>query len=244
MHMLLYVMHILKCSYYTSPEDVTRLASILVESNQKACVVICTDGESTDGDLAEAMRPLQDLPVIVVVRLCTDASEVVAYWKGIDERLEVDIDVLDDIRGEAREVSEVNGWFTYGEPLHRMREFGSVLKEFDLIDESLLSSEHMRSICSYILGDPSNIENTYINYLIILRLLSYATGDGVARNFPCPDTNFEMFCQAVRRGTAQDGVGTVFDPISGNRQPWIDLRKVCSMYKYSNPSESYSCALM
>jgi chloramphenicol 3-O-phosphotransferase len=35
-------------------------------TGRKACVVIATDGESTDGNLADAMRPLQHLPVWVV----------------------------------------------------------------------------------------------------------------------------------------------------------------------------------
>ncbi len=35
-------------------------------NKQQACVVIATDGEATDGDIADAMKPLQDLPVWVV----------------------------------------------------------------------------------------------------------------------------------------------------------------------------------
>lgn len=35
-------------------------------TGRKACVVIATDGESTDGNLVDAMRPLQALPVWVV----------------------------------------------------------------------------------------------------------------------------------------------------------------------------------
>lgn len=38
----------------------------LRSTGRKACVVIATDGESTDGNLADAMRPLQALPVWVV----------------------------------------------------------------------------------------------------------------------------------------------------------------------------------
>jgi hypothetical protein len=38
----------------------------LRSTGRRACVVIATDGESTDGDLADAMRPLQHLPVWVV----------------------------------------------------------------------------------------------------------------------------------------------------------------------------------
>ena len=78
--------------------EITVIADRLKELGQKACVIICTDGESTDGDLAREMQPLQDLPVIVVVRLCTDEDLVVQYWNDIDEKLEVDIDVLDDFR--------------------------------------------------------------------------------------------------------------------------------------------------
>ena len=61
--------------------------------------VIATDGESTDGDLADAMKPLEDLPVWVVIRLCTDEDSVVEYWNNIDSQLELDMDVLDDLNG-------------------------------------------------------------------------------------------------------------------------------------------------
>ena len=51
-------------------------------------------------------------------------------------------------KGDAKEVHQSNGWLTYGEPLHRLREFGAIMKELDLIDESTLSSEQMRAICA------------------------------------------------------------------------------------------------
>ena len=73
-----------------------------------------TDGEASDGDVAAAMRPLQELPVWVVVRLCTDDPRIVKYWNDIDSQLEVEIDVIDDLIGEAEEVSKHNAWLTYG----------------------------------------------------------------------------------------------------------------------------------
>jgi hypothetical protein len=109
-------------------------------------LVIATDGESSDGDIATAMRPLQSLPVWVVIRLCTDDERIVNYWNNIDSQLELEMDVLDDLFGEGEEVVEGNPWITYGEPLHRMREFGITLKEMDLIDEARLSSEQMRTL--------------------------------------------------------------------------------------------------
>jgi hypothetical protein len=135
------------CRHIT--EVILQIRSIEPElraSGQKAVLVIATDGESSDGDIATAMRPLQSLPVWVVIRLCTDDERIVNYWNNIDSQLELEMDVLDDLFGEGEEVVEGNPWITYGEPLHRMREFGITLKEMDLIDEAKLSSEQMRTL--------------------------------------------------------------------------------------------------
>ena len=56
-------------------------------NNQRVAVVIATDGESSDGDIAAAMAPLQQLPVHVVIRLCTDQDSIVDYWNNIDKSL-------------------------------------------------------------------------------------------------------------------------------------------------------------
>merc|ERR550514_942300 len=53
------------------------MAAGLRASGAKVCVVIASDGAATDGDIQAAMRPLQALPVWVVVRLCTDDASVV-----------------------------------------------------------------------------------------------------------------------------------------------------------------------
>ncbi len=96
------------------------------------------------------MRPFQNLPVWLVIRLCTDNPFVVDYWNNIDTELEIEMDVLDDLQGEAEEVHTVNKWLAYGEPLHRLREFGATIKEIDLIDESLLSVEQMVVMCKLL----------------------------------------------------------------------------------------------
>jgi hypothetical protein len=96
------------------------------------------------------MKPLETLPVWVVVRLCTDEDKIVNYWNDIDQVLELDMDVLDDWKGEAEEVTSNNTWLTYGEPLHRLREFGMPVKELDMLDERKLSMDEMRAMCAFL----------------------------------------------------------------------------------------------
>jgi hypothetical protein len=76
----------------------------------------------------------------------------VDYWNNIDGELELDMDVLDDHEGEAKEVYSANNWLTYGEALHRLREFGVTMKEMDLIDEARLSAVQMKRMVEVLLG--------------------------------------------------------------------------------------------
>jgi hypothetical protein len=124
--------------------QITTMASELRANNQKACVIIATDGESSDGDIATALKPLEHLPAWVVIRLCTDEERIVNYWNNVDNDLELEMDVLDDLEGESEEIAENNSWLTYAEPIHRMREFGIPIKELDLLDEAALNLDQIR----------------------------------------------------------------------------------------------------
>ena len=56
--------------------SISQRAQALQAAGQRHAVIIATDGESTDGDVSDAMQLLQRLPVWVVVRLCTDDDQV------------------------------------------------------------------------------------------------------------------------------------------------------------------------
>jgi hypothetical protein len=131
-------------------KKVTEIAPQLRAAGKKAAVIICSDGEASDGNICEVLKQLHTLPVWVVIRLCTDSQEVVHYWNSVDSEIELNMDIIDDQIGEAREISSLNNWLTYGEPLHRLREFGVTAKEIDMIDEATLSAEQMRSLCAFM----------------------------------------------------------------------------------------------
>ena len=126
------------------------IAPELRAAGKNAALIIFTDGEATDGDILAALRPLHDLPVWVVIRLCTDEESVVKYWNHVDSELGLKMDVLDDPMGEAKEIQRLNYWLTYGTPLHRLREFGFTAKEVDKLDQAKLSAEQMRNFCGFL----------------------------------------------------------------------------------------------
>mmetsp|Transcript_10092 Transcript_10092/g.10914 ORF Transcript_10092/g.10914 Transcript_10092/m.10914 type:complete len:481 (-) Transcript_10092:311-1753(-) len=206
------------CTHITAV--VACIASVEKElraNGQKAVVVIATDGESSDGNVAEALRPLTDLPVLVILRLCTEETEVVEYWNNIDNQLELDIDVIEDQLGDAKQINEVNGWLTYGEPLHRMREFGASMKELDIIDESTLSSDQMRTVCAYLL----------------------AGGDIGA--IPHPGVEWKNFVGKLRELTSREP--KVFCPIAQTMKPWVDIKQLNKFYPTESRAASSSCVM-
>ena len=64
----------------------------------------------------ETMRCLKNLPVWVVIRLCTNDNNMTQYWNGVDSEVELNMDVIDDPLGEAKEIHKYVR--TYGTPRH------------------------------------------------------------------------------------------------------------------------------
>ena len=54
--------------------------------------------------ITATLKLLQNLPVWVVIRLCTDDESMVDYWNSIETQVMLNMDVLDDPSGEAQEV--------------------------------------------------------------------------------------------------------------------------------------------
>jgi len=185
-------------------DKVEAMAPTLRASGRRVVVVIASDGAATDGDVAAAMRPLQRLPVWVVVRLCTDDERVVSYWNDVDDDLEVDMDVLDDLSGEALEVTKHNPWLAYGSALHRVREWGCTERVMDLLDEKPLGVTEMRELVEVVLG-------------------------GCAADVADPQLDYAAFEASLKMVMATQK--EVWCPTRNKKKPWFSERKLRKAYK-------------
>lgn len=186
------------------------MAPELRRLNKKAAVIIATDGESSDGKVSKALEPLKRLPAFVVIRLCTDQPKIVDYWNNIDQELELEMDVIDDLVQDAEQVKKANPWLTYGEELHRLREFGASFKEMDLIDESLLGAEQMQKFLKVIFG---------------------------RKELPHPQVEWDFFHEDIKH--ENDSHNLIFDPLSAsfrNQVDMVNLRKIYSDGKGADSS--------
>eukprot|EP00595_Chromulina_sp_UTEXLB2642_P002381 CAMPEP_0196767484 /NCGR_PEP_ID=MMETSP1095-20130614/41684_1 /TAXON_ID=96789 ORGANISM="Chromulina nebulosa, Strain UTEXLB2642" /NCGR_SAMPLE_ID=MMETSP1095 /ASSEMBLY_ACC=CAM_ASM_000446 /LENGTH=289 /DNA_ID=CAMNT_0042135885 /DNA_START=578 /DNA_END=1447 /DNA_ORIENTATION=- len=191
------------CIHITSiVATIESIAQKLKQSNQKVAIIIATDGLATDGSVIEALRPLQKLPVWLVIRLCTNEPDVVNFWNNIDKELEIELDVIDDFVNESLEVKKLNPWIIYGEPLHRLREFGASMKVIDLLDEKILSNEQVRDVCTAILSDGKSID------------------------IPHPEINFKEFIRITKLYNNKK----TLCPNTCKMKPWIDIEKIKHIY--------------
>jgi len=136
----------------------------LARLGQKIVLVIVTDGLPTSGyhhmsgvepkrELTMELRRIgQDLPVHLVVRLCTDEDDVVDFYNSIDEEVELQLEVIDDLESEAKEIyRNHNRWLVYSPLVHLIREGGTFMKLFDLVDERALTPMEVCLFCQLLL---------------------------------------------------------------------------------------------
>lgn len=140
----------------------------LARNKQKVVLVIVTDGYPTstssnrsgDADRRELVQELRrlsyHLPMHLVVRLCTNDDSIAEYYNAIDEETELELEVIDDMESEAREIWRTgNRWLVYSPLIHRMREGGTLMKLFDLLDERLFDPMEVCLFGQFLLRESS-----------------------------------------------------------------------------------------
>ena len=186
-------------------EQVRWIEDILRITNKKALLIIVTDGEPADGNIIDALKPLQELPVDVIVRLCTEEKSVVSYWRNLRRAVDVDITVLSGMLSEATRIGAANKWLTYGQHLQAVRELG-------IFTEPLLSRTLTRSECSQMCQ---------------LLLLAPETSS-IPSSLPDADRDWRGFLGALRALNSGPSptlpvMPTAFCPLRHVSSPWIDI---------------------
>jgi hypothetical protein len=191
--------------------EIIQMLPQLKQDNTKVAIVIATDGCNHDrqtdtdthlaldsaemnGELKAALESLRGLPVWVVIRLCTDFGPIVDFYNGLDERLDLNLDVLDDHIAEAAEVNLHNKWLNYALVIHRMREMGQCDPLFDLLDERAFTKDEIRGFCGLLFGHDA---------------------------LPDPSCDWETFCDKI--DLLQQAERMHWNPRTKEPSPWIDI---------------------
>jgi hypothetical protein len=166
---------------------------------QRACVVITTHGLPTDEGFEKALLDLLRLPVWCIVRVCTDDPAVIKYYNELDKNLDFNLEVLDDVRAEAREISRINPWITYSQQLHLAREFGMHNRIFDLLEEKPMTPTQVKEFIEAILG---------------------------CKKMPEPELNLKAFLQALDSELVISEAPDVYDLINKKMAPWFNRVRI------------------
>jgi len=195
-------------------KDITALKTALEFADAKVAVVIATDGLPTDYggtcndhtklEFVKALRSLEELPVWVVIRLCTNESDVVKFYNDIDSELELSLEVLSNFVGEAKEIHQRNKWINYALPLHRCREFGMQQRAFDFLDERKLTIDEMREFCAFLFGNKA------------IELL--------------PDVHVDWKGFMAGLSDVMEKESQQWNPITKKVEPWINLKRLNRSY--------------
>uniref|UniRef100_A0A7S4N3V9 VWFA domain-containing protein n=1 Tax=Odontella aurita TaxID=265563 RepID=A0A7S4N3V9_9STRA len=182
-------------------------------NGRRVAIIIATDGlptESGDYDqkvacnnFVRSLKLLEGYPVWVVIRLCTDNLDVVNFYQGLDDQLELPIDLLDDFISEGKEVYKKNNWLNYTLPLHRCRELGLRHRIFDLIDETPLTKDQLRELCAFLFGVSK-------------------------REIPDPQVDWSVFTEELGRLLEKEKGH--WNPVTKKVTPWIDMQKLEKTY--------------
>jgi hypothetical protein len=161
------------------------------------------ESDAIRSDFVYALKAMEGLPIWLVIRLCTDEPNVRSFYNKLDSLLELNLDVIDDFIGEAKEVHRCNKWLTYGLPLQRCRELGFHNPVFDMLDERKLELEELKSFCALLFGSNPDL-------------------------VPDPTTNWKGFMAYVEDALIPERLQ--WNPITEKMSPWINLRALHKVY--------------
>ena len=196
-------------------------------------LIITTNSIATDGDVITLLRPLlESLSVRIMVRLCTDETDVVAYWQDIQTQLtaiNLSITLLGDHITVAAQVAHYNPWLTYGEPLHRLREFGMNVPPLEYLSSRALSEPEMRYVVNMLVKQTADSSGTRVMGSGVSETLE----DGLKGDLPSFVASVRAMMLALEantQSTTNVPETEVYCPIRRVYSKWVNLVMLEEIY--------------
>lgn len=192
--------------------DILAMELILRQNGTRVAIILATDAIPTkssrnsggmttlEEEFVGVLKSFEDLPVWMVIRLCTDDEKVVRFWNNLDSQLEYSIEVLDDYMNEAEEIYKHNPFLNYTLPLHRCRELGYYHRLFDIIDERELCKDDLVDLFTLLFGRQQMLK------------------------VPSPHADWKGFVQGIK--TATDKEKCQWNPITRRVEPIVNIKKL------------------
>lgn len=127
---------------------------VLLSQGQQVFICMMTDGlpNQKSAMIMQMRRLVSQLPVSMIIRLCTDEEDVMQFYNDLDGDEEFALDVIDDWQSEAKEIRDAgNRWLTYSHALHLVREAGIAIRLFDILDEKRFRPLQVAEFIQYLI---------------------------------------------------------------------------------------------
>ena len=154
------------------------------------------------------------------------------YWRGVAAQLKLPVCVLDAVQPEAAAVARTNPWLTYGEALHRAREFDVCVPAVEALGERPLEKVgiHSRAFFLRNLCDNPLLLVLFQGEIKALAEVLLSTNGGGRAALPDPDTvDWPTFVAAVDSEQNRSPTGKVYCPLHQQPMPWIDVAKLAQL---------------
>lgn len=243
------------------PESKSSSSSTGATATRRIVFVIATDGKPTDengnstetalSEFTKTLSSFRDLPVWMVLRLCTDDEKIINFWNSFDlgpsltissnqqqQTAGHDMEVIDDFVSEGQQVYAVNRWLNYALPLHRIREMGFHDDVFDVLDERTLNKDEIVQFLTVLFGTscmkkkpPHRPSITTTTTDESSTSQGVAVGGGAAAAVTTVGNTNEVwltFCDFLNDVCTKEKMQ--WNPITQNVQPWLDVDYLKNMF--------------
>ena len=221
--------------------QIQETVDLLIITDKVGLILILSDGGSIDHGIVNSLRDLERTPTRVVVILFSIDKKVMDFWQSINAELDIDMIIIGDIETECACVAEYNNWLTYGDPLHRAREFGIMIPAIDALSDRQLTKLEIKTVAEILLtmsyDEPISLPDPMEDWGGFIDALALIMNNSDSNNLPTLTTagsGSGLGGMKSSKNNEHDeeyfNNSRVYCPIRRKLLPWIDVEE---LRKYS-----------